>query len=136
MKRNEELMKRYLILYFVTLLSMAPLDFLFLGVLAKGFFQSQVGGILGSTNFTAAILFYLIYAAGVVVFVTATAPDWKSAALFGALLGFVAYATFDLTTMALIKGWTWPAVALDLAWGTFVTALVSALSVLVANAVK
>lgn len=129
-------MKRYLILYFATLLTMAPLDFLFLGVLAKPFFQSQVGAILGNTNFIAAILFYAIYAAGVVVFVTATAPDWKTAAMFGALLGFVAYATFDMTTMALIKGWTWPAVAVDLLWGTFVTAFVSALSVTLANVLK
>lgn len=126
-------MKRYLILYFATLLTMAPLDFLFLGVLAKPFFQTQVGALLGSTNFVAAALFYLIYAAGVVIFVTATAPDWKTAAIFGALLGFVAYATFDMTMMALIKGWTWPAAVFDLAWGTFVTALVSAISVLVAG---
>lgn len=126
-------MKREIILFFSTVASMAPLDFLFLGVLAKPFFNSQVGAILGDVNYTAAIAFYLVYAAGVVFFVTSGTTDWKTAALHGAALGFLCYATFDLTTMALIKGWTWPAVAADLSWGTFVTAFVSALSVVVAG---
>ncbi len=126
-------MKRYLILYGCSVLAMVPLDLLFLGGIAKGFFQSQVGNVMGELNLLPAILFYLVYAAGMVVFVTATAPDWKNAAMFGAMFGFVAYATFDLTTMALIKGWTWPAVAVDLSWGTAVTAVVAAISVLAAN---
>lgn len=127
-------MKDYLILYVATVLIMAPLDFLFLGVIAKSFFNSQVGNVMGDLNLPAAVLFYLVYAVGVVVFITANATDWRQAAMFGAVFGFVAYATFDLTTMALIKGWTWPAVAVDLTWGTFVTALVSALSFLISKA--
>lgn len=127
-------MKRYLILYGCTLAAMVPLDLLFLGGIAKGFFQSQVGNVMGELNLLPAVLFYFVYAAGIVIFVTATAPDWKNAAMFGAFFGFVAYATFDFTTMALIKGWTWPAVAVDLTWGPAVTALASAISVLAANA--
>lgn len=130
-------MNRYVILYGATLAVMVPLDFLFLGVLAKDFFKSQVGGALGDLNLLPAILFYLIYPAGIVVFASAAAGgNWQQALLYGGLFGFFCYATFDLTTLALLKGWTWPAAIVDIAWGTFVTAVSAAAGLLIANAVS
>lgn len=128
-------MKRLAILYLATLAVMAPLDFLFLGVLAKDFFKAQVGGVLGNLNLTAAILFYLIYPAGIVLFASSGSGSWQQAALLGALFGFFCYATFDLTALALLRGWTWPAAFVDVAWGAFVTAISATAGLLIANAV-
>jgi uncharacterized membrane protein len=61
---------RYAALYLVTLLVIVPLDFLFLGVVAKDFFTSQVGNMLGEIKLVPAILFYLLYVVGVVIFVS------------------------------------------------------------------
>ena len=62
--------KRYLILYFATLLVLVPIDFLFLGTVASGFFNSQVGDMLGQIRLAPAVLFYLLYVVGVLVFVS------------------------------------------------------------------
>ena len=127
-------MKRVAILYLATLAVMVPLDFLFLGVLAKDFFKAQVGGALGSLNVTAAVLFYLIYPAGIVIFASSGAGNWQQAMLMGALFGFFCYATFDLTTLALLRGWTWPAAFIDVSWGTIVTGLSATIGWLAASA--
>ena len=63
-------MNRYAALYLVTLFVIVPLDFLFLGVVAKDFFTSQVGNMLGEIKLAPAILFYLLYVAGTVIFVS------------------------------------------------------------------
>lgn len=129
-------MQRYVVLYLATLLVMVPLDVLFLGVLAKDFFKSQVGGVLGDLNIVPAIAFYLLYAVGIVIFANAAAgPNWQHALLYGALFGFFCYATFDLTTLALLRGWTWPAAVVDISWGTFATAVSATAGLLIANAI-
>ncbi len=129
-------MQRLAILYVATLAVMAPLDFLFLGVLARDFFKSQVGGVLGELNIAAAIAFYLVYPAGIVIFASNAANgNWQYAAVMGALFGFFCYATFDLTSLALLRGWTWPAAAVDVGWGMFVTAVSAVSGLLIANAV-
>jgi uncharacterized membrane protein len=128
-------MKRHVILYLATLAAMVPLDFLFLGVLAKDFFRSQVGGALGDLNIVPAVAFYLLYPAGIVIFASAAAgANWQHALLHGALFGFFCYATFDLTTLALLRGWTWPAAVVDIAWGTVATAVAATVGLLIANA--
>jgi uncharacterized membrane protein len=127
-------MKRYAILYLATALVMLPLDLLFLGFVAKGFFNSQIGDMLGEVRLTPAILFYLIYVGGIVLFVSGSAgASWQSSALFGALLGLVCYATFELTAMSLLKHWTWPVVVVDMSWGMVVTAAAAALGLLLGN---
>lgn len=127
-------MKRYAILYLSTALVMLPLDLLFLGVVAKSFFTSQVGDMLGTVRLTPAVIFYLLYVVGVLVFVSGPAgTTWKSALMFGALFGFFCYATFELTSMALLKHWTWSVVGVDIAWGVFVTATSATLGLLLAN---
>lgn len=127
-------MKRYAMLYLVTLLVLLPVDFLFLGVLAKDFFQQQVGDMLGDIRLAPAVLFYLLYPVGVVIFVSgARDATWRATVLFGALFGFFCYATFELTAMAMLKHWSWPVVLLDIAWGSFVTAVSATLGLLAAN---
>ena len=115
--------KRNVILYLATFIVMLPLDLLFLGIVAKSFFTSQVGDMLGEVRLAPAVLFYCLYIAGILIFVSASADaTWRSALLYGALFGFFCYATFELTSLSLLKHWTWPVVVVDIAWGTFVTA--------------
>lgn len=127
-------MKRYAFLYLATFLVLIPIDFLFLGTIAKSFFQSQVGDMLGEVRLAPAILFYLLYIVGILVFVSGS-PDatWQSTLLYGALFGLFCYATFELTALSLLKHWTWPVVIMDVAWGSFVTALSAMLGLLIAN---
>ena len=70
-------MKRCVVLYLTTLIVLVPVDFLFLGMVAKGFFTSEVGDMLGEIRLAPAILFYLLYVAGILTFVSAPA-DRKS----------------------------------------------------------
>ena len=127
-------MNRYVALYLVTLFVIVPIDFLFLGVVAKGFFTSQVGHLLGEIKLVPAILFYLLYVAGIVIFVSGGAgATWKSTLLYGALFGLFCYATFELTSMSMLKNWSWVVVVVDVAWGSFVTAVSSTAGLLVAN---
>ena len=127
-------MKRYAILYLATLIVIIPIDFLFLGTVARGFFTSQVGDMLGDIRLAPAILFYLLYVVGILVFVSAPATaTWQSALLYGALFGLFCYATFELTSLSLLKHWTWPVVAVDVCWGTFVTAVSAMIGLMLTN---
>ena len=127
-------MNRYVVLYVATLIVLIPIDFLFLGILAKGFFSSEVGDMLGEIRPAPAILFYLLYVAGILVFVSGSAAaTWQSTLLYGALFGLFCYATFDLTALSLLKHWSWPVAVVDVSWGSFVTAVSSTISLLAAN---
>lgn len=127
-------MKRNAILYLATLLVIVPIDFLFLGLVAKNFFASQVGDMLGTVRLAPAVLFYLLYVVGILIFVSGgAAANWQSTLLYGALFGFFCYATFELTSLSLLKHWTWPVVLVDVAWGTFMTGVSSTAGLLIAN---
>jgi uncharacterized membrane protein len=135
-KAPESDVKRYIILYLATLIVLIPIDFLFLGTVAKSFFSSQVGDMLGEIRLVPAILFYLLYVAGILIFVSgSTSATWQSTLLYGALFGFFCYATFELTSLSLLKHWTWPVVMVDVSWGTFVTAVSSTLGLLIASSI-
>jgi uncharacterized membrane protein len=123
-------MTRIAIAYAATLAAFCILDFIWLGFVARGYYQSQIGALLlDKPHWGAAILFYLLYAAGVMVFVVAPALDADSAwraVRYGALLGLVAYATYDLSNLATLKGWTLPMAVVDVLWGAAVTGLAAA----------
>jgi uncharacterized membrane protein len=130
----EAAVNRYAVLYVVTLFVLVPLDFLFLGVLAKGFFTSQVGNMLGEIKLLPAILFYLLYVVGVLIFVSGgSSATWQSTLLYGALFGLFCYATFDLTALALLRNWSWPVAFVDVTWGAVVTAVSSTAGLLIAD---
>ncbi|TKW72026.1 MAG: DUF2177 family protein [Bradyrhizobium icense] len=127
-------MNRYAVLYVATLLVLVPLDFLFLGIVAKDFFTSQVGNMLGEIKLVPAVLFYLLYVVGVLIFVSSSpSATWQTTLLYGALFGFFCYCTFELTSLSLLKNWSWAVAFVDVGWGAVVTAVSSTAGLLVAN---
>ncbi len=113
------------------------IDMVWLGLVAKGFYHGQIGALMKSdVNWTAAIIFYLIFIAGLVVFVISPAMEkgsWPHALLFGALFGLVCYATYDLTNLAVAKDWPLLVTIVDLAWGATLAASVSTATYFIAN---
>lgn len=114
---------------------MGLIDAIWLSVIAKRFYYSQLGSLLlEKPNMVAAVLFYIIYVIGIVIFALNPAlsqKSWHSAAGLGALFGFVAYATYDLTNLATIKGFNTTVVVVDMIWGTVLTATVATLAYLI-----
>jgi uncharacterized membrane protein len=130
----EGFVNRYVVLYLATLVVLIPVDFLFLGVVAKGLFASEVGDMLGELRPLPAILFYLLYGVGILIFVSGSmSATWQTTLLYGALFGFFCYATFELTSLSLLKHWTWTVVVVDVAWGSFVTAVSATAGLMVAD---
>ena len=125
----------YLTIYLASLGAFFALDLLWLGVVAKGFYQAQLGHLMRpDVQWPAALLFYLIYVAAIVILCVLPAAEKQSmgrALALGAVFGLAAYAAFDLTSLALLKGFPVPAVLVDLVWGTVLTASVSAAGYLV-----
>jgi uncharacterized membrane protein len=123
--------------YVGTLAAFCILDFLWLGVVAKGYYQSQIGSLLlDKPHWSAAVLFYMLFAAGVVMFVVAPALDGGSlrhVLIQGALFGFAGYAAYDLTNLATLKGWTVGVTVVDLAWGAVVTGLAASAGFMLAR---
>ena len=115
--------------YLLTLIPFVALDALWLGLVAPKFYRSQIGFIMAKNpNWIAAALFYLLYIAGMVIFVTWREGTLLEACMRGAFFGLVCYATYDLTNLATLEGWPLTVTLVDLAWGTFlgaVTALVA-----------
>lgn len=109
---------------------MGALDFIWLGFIAKKLYYGEMGKILlEKPNMLPALLFYAIYIVGIVAFVVTPALEKQSilyAFGMGALFGFVAYATYDLTNLATLKGFSAKVVVIDLIWGAALTAVVSA----------
>jgi uncharacterized membrane protein len=99
------------------------IDLIWLGIIAKNLYQRQIGHLMADqVNWFAAILFYLLFIGGLVFFVLMPAVDAGSlgkAILYGALFGFITYATYDLTNLATLKNWPWQITVIDLSWGTF-----------------
>jgi len=128
-------MKYYVILYIATLLVMWVLDALWLGLIARDFYQGHIGSAF-EFHAIPAVIFYLLYGVAILVFVSAGAVDkWQTVALYGALFGFFAYATYDLTNMATLKHWP-PIMALvDVAWGTFITSTSATLGWVIARSI-
>ena len=126
----------FLKLYCIALPIFFGLDMIWLGVAAKNFYAKQIGFLMkANVNWAAAILFYLLFIAGLVVFVVAPAVErgsWLRALLFGALFGLTTYATYDLTNLATLKDWPLAVTVVDLIWGMVLAASVSVASYLVA----
>ena len=101
------------------------IDALWLGLIARRFYVDQLGALMrDSPNMLAAGGFYLFYVAGIVFFAVApalAAGSWKTAALNGALLGLIAYGTYDMTNLATLKDWPVTMSAVDLIWGGVLT---------------
>lgn len=111
------------------------IDAVWLSTMTKRFYNKHMSGMLAAKpNFVAAGVFYAIYILGIVVFVLNPALEKDSLSFAigaGALLGLTMYATYDLTNQATLKKWPTILTVVDLAWGTFVTSLVSTIAFLI-----
>jgi uncharacterized membrane protein len=122
-------MTDFLIAFVAALLAMAVIDGLWLGLVARSFYRRHLGPLMADRpNWAAAIAFYLLYVVGVTVFAVLPAADADSlldAAWRGGLFGLIAYATYDLTNAATLRGWPGIVVLVDMAWGVALTAAVA-----------
>ena len=121
-------------LYFVTLLAFFAIDMVWLGLVARSFYYEQLGFLLNpNTNWVAAMIFYLLFILGILVFVVLPGlkeDSLKATILRAALFGLVTYATYDLTNLATVKDWPLLITIVDLAWGTILTIAVSSVGFL------
>lgn len=124
---------RIIALYVVAAAVFGLLDFVWLGKVGKGIYERHLGDLLAAKpNMLAALVFYAIYIVGITYFVTHPALVSDSVAkalLSGALLGLVAYATWNLTNLAVIADYPRTLVPIDMVWGTVATALTSVVTV-------
>jgi len=116
-------------LYLITLAVFFVIDMIWLGVVAKGFYRKHLGTLLSpKVNWGAALLFYLLFIVGLVVFVIRPAlasGEPIKALLLGAFFGLISYATYDLSNLATLKDWPVIVTVVDLVWGTTLGGLVS-----------
>lgn len=124
-------------LYGIALPVFFVIDMVWLGLVAKNFYRAQIGALMKpDVNWLAAIIFYLIFIVGLVLFVVQPAMEkgsWVHAVLFGALFGLVCYATYDLTNLAVAKDWPLLVTIVDLAWGAVLAASVSTVTYVIAS---
>jgi uncharacterized membrane protein len=129
-----------LIAYLATLIPLTALDMLWILVVAKKFYASQMGFLFSkSLNLVPVAFFYPIYALGVLmlaVFPAVTSASGVEALWRGALLGLVAYGAYDLTNQTTIAAWPVSMTVVDMAWGTILTALTSVIAYLIITALR
>ncbi len=130
--------RQSILLYLITWVIFFAIDMVWLTVVAKNFYRKHLGYLMApKVDWAAALLFYLLFIAGLVVFavrpgVLAGAP--LKGLLLGAFLGLISYATYDLTNQATVKDWPLVVTVVDLVWGTTLGGIVSGLSVLAGRA--
>ena len=120
---------KILISYLLTFFVFFIVDMLWLGFIAKGLYNKYLGAFLHTeVNWTAAIVFYIIFIIGISIFVIYPAAAKNSvyyAVVYGALFGVFTYATYELTNMATLKDWPVEIVIIDIIWGAVLTSIVS-----------
>lgn len=121
----------YVKLYAVTLIAFFAIDMLWLGVVARGFYRKHLGFLMApSPNWTAAIIFYLLFIGGILFFVLLPGLAEKSlqaTLVRAALYGLITYATYDLTNLATLKDWPLTMTIVDIVWGIVLSTSVSAI---------
>ena len=123
--------------YAASFIVFAGLDFIWLGIVAHGFYRSQIGHLIADKfNLPAAAAFYLLYVLGVMIFVitpAASAGGVSRAFVQGVMFGLFCYGTYDLTNLATLKSWPLPLTLIDMAWGAFLTGIAAAAGTYVAG---
>ncbi|MBT2685074.1 DUF2177 family protein [Bacillus sp. ISL-37] len=119
-------------IYSVTFVVFLMLDSVWLGVISPALYKEQIGHLLApEVNWTAAVMFYILFIAGLVFFAVNPSiqqNSWKAALRNGAFFGLVCYATYDLTNQATMRDWPLLITAIDLMWGTFICGISSLVS--------
>jgi len=119
---------QYIYLYLLTVPVFFIIDVIWLGFVASNFYKSQIGHLMGDVNWIAAVVFYLVYIVGILIFAVIPgieASSWQKALLWGALFGFFTYATYDFTNLATLKDWPYLVVFVDILWGTVLSGTVA-----------
>lgn len=122
-------MKHFIVAYLATLITFLAIDAIWLGFVAKKFYADQLGSLMrDDVLFLPAGLFYLLYSAGIVLL--AIRPENPSlslvnVAVFGAVVGFMAYGTYNVTNLATLKNWPLTMSAVDLVWGICLSSAVA-----------
>ena len=126
-------------LYAIAVVVFFIIDLAWLGVVARSFYQAQIGHLMRTNvNWAAAIVFYAIFVVGIIVLAVWPAVDRQSlghAVFLGALLGLVTYAAYDLTNLATLDGFPFKVVVVDMVWGTVLCAAVSGITYLASTRV-
>lgn len=124
-------------LYLIALPVFLAIDMVWLGLVAKNFYSRQIGFLMRpDVNWPPALIFYLLFIVGLVVFVISPAlveGQWWRTILYGSLFGLVTYATYDLTNLATIKNWPLLVTVVDLVWGMVLSSSVSVISFFLAR---
>lgn len=118
---------KYLQIYGGTAAVMLVLDMVWLGFIARSWYQQSIGHLMAEQpNLVIAAMFYLLFPLGLVIFAvlpTGVEHGWMKAAMMGALFGFFAYATYDITNLATLRGWPLSLSVVDVLWGSLVSGL-------------
>jgi uncharacterized membrane protein len=124
--------------YLLTALVFLAIDLAWLGLVARNMYSRYIGHLMSSrVNWIAALVFYLAFIVGILVFAVYRSVDEDSilqAVALGALFGFFTYSTYDLTNLATLKGWPLSITIIDITWGTVLTCLVSAVGFYIVKA--
>jgi uncharacterized membrane protein len=122
-------MAYYLKLYFSTLAVFFAIDMFWLGLVARTFYRKHLGFLMApNPNWLAAIIFYLLFIVGILVFVVLPGLEsgsLRDTLLRAALFGLITYATYDLTNLATLKDWPVIITVVDMIWGTVLSVMVS-----------
>jgi uncharacterized membrane protein len=132
-------MAKHAAIYLAILVTMVVIDMLWLRVIAVQWYADGMGALLTDTpNLIAAAAFYLLFPLGLLIFAVlpGEASSILKVAVMGGLFGFFAYATYDLTALAVIKNWPVGLTFLDMAWGTLVSGVSAAAGKLAMDALK
>jgi uncharacterized membrane protein len=128
-------MSRVLLTYGVSVPVFFVVDMIWLGVIARGFYRKALEPLLTpNINWTAAIIFYLLFLVGVLVFALLPGMEKRSLVYtigMAALFGFIAYATYDLTNLATLRDWPLMLSIVDMMWGSFLSASTAGLTYLI-----
>ena len=121
----------YVVAYIATAVVFLGLDAIWLSKIALGMYRQELGSLLlDKPNLPIAAGFYLLYVVGIVVLAIVPALSeggWVKALLLGAVLGLVAYGTYDITNLSTLKGWSTRLALIDIAWGTALSAVSAAI---------
>ena len=124
-------------LFLIALPAFFIIDMIWLVLVAKKFYNEQIGFLMRpDIVWPAAIIFYLLFIAALVVFVISPAIEkhsWVHALLYGAFFGLITYATYDLTNLATLKNWPVLVTIVDLIWGMVLAASVSVVTYFISS---
>ena len=130
-------MLKYLTAYIAFFLSLIVIDLIWLLGIAKNLYRDEMGSLMASEpKLIAGLVFYLLYALGASIFVVIPAlskQSWMYAVQYGALFGLFCYMTYDLTNLAVIRDFPIRLAFIDIAWGSFVTAVSASIAYWVGN---